>query len=481
MRAGDLPDDNFPEIARAKYPGGMPATCTWTATSNTLSIAVPASVGPMWDATSISKCLWVTVTTALATGQQGFTTPATAGVYTATFTTYNGGTLLETAYPVISVAGPGLPSTMTMSTSMKTRDSVLKIAFKPSTAIPVGYATFVNNIQQDIATISVEFELYEGFDYNLGLTDKASVPCNGIAGISANLTCIFRQGSNLDVTTYPNVLTQLTYPTNPTIDINGFEAISANTQVEIHLPRIKNPKYLGYFRKMKLAVYKTSYEGLVSKTFIPTAPTAYPVATTDDASVSDAPCTGCALSNVYTDGTGTLSLYIENNGAMAVNDLFYISFPGNWFTFTGSTMTASFVTSSSTTADAHRLPWRQRDHCYCANRFHPKQRRDRPRADQQLPEPALLRLLFQRHRLHNHIQEHCLRPHHLVQDCRCDYRLLVCAEYAGRTGVELRDHCFQSEGERHQPHVQGHVQHCAESARRVDPLLHHVGGLPSAE
>jgi hypothetical protein len=353
--AGDLVDDNFPQYHKRSTPG-MPATCTWTSGTNTVYVTVPASVTVprtdyVWDSAPISKCMRLVISS-VGGGQPGFIVPSTPGWYSASLNTYQTSTtILESASIRFSVTGPSLTFTVSSTTTSARQPSILSVSFTTSIAIPVGYPVFVSNVQQDYATIRVELESYEGFeptlslqDGTLGYKDGTVIPCFGISGLNAKtaLTCTVR--------VFDPVLSsyKYTYPINPYIEISGFEAVTPNTAVEIHIPNINNPWFSDsasskFFRRnIYLSVLSTSYDGQITQLYARSAPTT-PLPVVSNAVIpANIVAKTCTLSNVYVDGITTLTMPLDVP-LMPAGSLFYVSFPATWYQNSLGSVTAQYI------------------------------------------------------------------------------------------------------------------------------------------
>mmetsp|Transcript_26284 Transcript_26284/g.4542 ORF Transcript_26284/g.4542 Transcript_26284/m.4542 type:complete len:134 (+) Transcript_26284:2986-3387(+) len=133
-----------------------------------------------------------------------------------------------------------MPSSFTMQYSNKNTaaDVILKASFTTEYAIPAGYDNVVNGTVGDKGVIRVEFDIYSAFPKDLGDNTRQtgdSFPCYGITGITGNLSCIITIGDDT-----------LTRPSPTIIEITGFNAISANTAVSIHFPKLKNGSTNGF-------------------------------------------------------------------------------------------------------------------------------------------------------------------------------------------------------------------------------------------
>lgn len=151
-----------------------------------------------------------------------------------------GTAIKETSIGDIYVGAADLPVSLVVSSIDTDMLSIVEISFTTAYAITQGYwFQDGQNLEGEQSRIIVEFETYESYKIDLDGNHDASnnVNCEPITGIIArtgqSLICVLTfgtTGANPNVQHYP-----------ATITISNFEAIAANTAVELHLPVIKNP------------------------------------------------------------------------------------------------------------------------------------------------------------------------------------------------------------------------------------------------
>lgn len=333
---GDMPFDNA-KIHDYTYSHTV-ANCTWDA-SRLLTIEMPkTAITGEFSEISTTNCSYIVLTTTGATGgavNDGFKQPPTPGLYTVDIETSSGDTVIEQYAASVTVNGPYITQNYSVTCTMKTLTAFNGYAetfinFTPDYEIPAGYATYDGAELADLGTIELAFETYEGFDKDLGSADNVTINCSAWTGIvgkdGGDIVCTIKSGT-----------ADTTGPVPARILVSNFDAIAANTAIQINIPELPLPTTALDAAVVGVGIYTTDKDGnkvyLHQRSWLQDTDamiTNGPASTATDHSTVAATIT--PNTNVDELSSYEITQNIGTGTAMAVDDYFYFSFPPAFFT-----------------------------------------------------------------------------------------------------------------------------------------------------
>ena len=334
----DMPFDNFPLIWDPGYDHTIVTDCVWTE-HNVVNIHFPdANILREFYGVTNSICTYITLTTTDATaGLNGIEAPQNPGWYDVELNTFDADKLpLGRSFSQVYIDPIDVPAAgfdITMNGVGISENSVTIVTFTPLITIPRTYAYTIDNVSQPTGGIRVTFKALEGWSADLGdgYATGDSVPCQAISGIvgtnSGDIQCTITIGLNLN---HAGTNTDV-YPTDSYITITNFEEIAANTAVEFHFPKIKNPAQATWIPEIGLGVYETSPAGQVTWLYyttwktLSTAQAVLPP--TVQTAIADNDIT---LSDPMLDQLSTWTIALNNFQGLNTNDYLIITLPSTF-------------------------------------------------------------------------------------------------------------------------------------------------------
>ena len=354
----DVPFTNYPDRWTEDYTHILVSECLYA--NKVVSVVFTGDILREFYGVTAGICMYIVLSTypSPVDGSVGFRSSLNAGCYGIQIYAMEGSNVLESATPNVCVLAPPAPTMQVYSSTIDVdTNSIFRIEFTAPTDVPNGYFYMQGSNPGPQSTITVAFESYQSFAYDLAGQYSADmqVYCNAIQGIlpveGQSLSCQLSIGI---VTLPPPSLVHIP----AVITVTNFQEIPQGTFVSLHFPQIRNPSTIGYTPQVTVGVYTTDYTGEV--TWIAYDEVFYltpVVASLNPLQIAVClnPTTQCTVSNPNIMARTNLDLYFMASVSLTPGSMIVISFPVQYTAIPSSGISATIKKNplASTTTDTY--------------------------------------------------------------------------------------------------------------------------------